>query len=363
MSARPTSASCTIWPVAPVSRAPVPLHDGKAVTRRRTGHPRVSLRQLALTSDRARGVIITAVSIAGIVACARPTAAVPTASLPYGFLPAWRTSRQAECDPQFRPPSDPVSRISQPVGRFEVDRQHPGLISGVVTTRGDTALIGAALELRMPDIIFGTDKAGSFAVGPLPAGRYVLHTRMIGYEARWDTLEVAATAGVRVRLPLEQAHMYLNDACGMLSGPAESPAPTKVPITAPKWPRLAQAPCPEVTMPATLRRHVSAPNGELRGHIDVDESPREGWGRAQVELDSRNPREFAVTSDSGVFLFRGVSEGEHAIRIRALGYYPLIDTVIVELHGIAALDYVLEFRPPGEWGKTCQRVVPARKPD
>ncbi len=145
---------------------------------------------------------------------------------------------------------------------------------------------------------------------------------------------------------------------------AATPAPALVPIIAPYRPQFVDVPCPDFTLPAQMRRHVAAPNGELRGQIGVDDARSKSWdGHAVVELDGRKPPPYIVSNLSGRFVVSGVQDGEHALRIRAIGYFTLIDTVIVDQRGVAMLEYKLE-PSPSEWmGMTCRDAVPTRKPD
>ena len=47
-----------------------------------------------------------------------------------------------------------------------------------------------------------TDTLGRFAVTGLSPGRYIIHTRQLGYEDHTDTAVVTASAGVHLHLAL-----------------------------------------------------------------------------------------------------------------------------------------------------------------
>jgi len=281
---------------------------------------------LWITALRARTACAIALTLVIVVSChrARPTTTLTTDALPYGYLPAWRTSLEAQCNPRFRPPNDPVSRISQPVGRFELDLQHPGIISGVVTTRDNTAMADAPVELRGPYNIIGTDAMGSFTLNPLLPGRYVLRTRAIGYEARWDTIEVTATAGVRVRLPLQQSPVYLNDGCGMVRGVSSRSAADRALFVA--WePPVCHSPFSRSTMPQSIIRPDTLFPDAITGELFTADGPVLG-GRA-VWLDDLH--RLTMTDSSGAFRFDHIPAGRHILRSTAIGYVSRVDTLTV----------------------------------
>ena len=133
---------------------------------------------------------------------------------PYGYLPPlpkdWHTR---ECNGTLQPGIDLESRITKPVGRFVVDANAPGVISGTITTRDNTPLLGVNITIG-GNISEGTDSSGAFHIKRLPAGRYVIHFRAIGYVPRVDTVDVSDAEGIRVRVPLSVDDDHLTDGCG-----------------------------------------------------------------------------------------------------------------------------------------------------
>jgi hypothetical protein len=128
-------------------------------------------------------------------------------------MPSWWNSYDARCDANWQPPIDLASGITQPVGTIVVDRANPGIISGVITTRENKPLTGANVQIISRNVSVGTDAAGAFSIKPLPPGRYQVRVRAIGFTPRNDTIEVTATSGLRVRLPME---IDLNGGCAAL---------------------------------------------------------------------------------------------------------------------------------------------------
>lgn len=128
-------------------------------------------------------------------------------------MPSWRNSYDARCDANWQPPIDLASGITQPVGTIVVDRANPGIISGVITTRENKPLTGANVQIISRNVSVGTDAAGAFSIKPLPPGSYQVRVRAIGFTPRNDTIEVTATSGLRVRLPME---IDLNGGCAAL---------------------------------------------------------------------------------------------------------------------------------------------------
>ena len=80
---------------------------------------------------------------------------------------------------------------------------------------------------------------------------------------------------------------------------------------------------------------------------------------AEVVLDSSSTRRVG-TNVLGVFVIPHVSEGQHAIRIRGIGYRPLFDSVIVDPRGTAHLEYEMTMDSPEG---VCLEFFPSQKPE
>jgi hypothetical protein len=154
-----------------------------------------------------------ALTLIPVVSCqrSRPATIPQMTPLPYGYLPpSAEHSTYNDCHPQ-QPSIDTIARITQPLGRIDIDAENPGAVSGVITTRNGKPLVGVNVVIAARNVSVGTDATGTFHIKPLPAGRYALRTRGIGYEPRTDTVEVTATSGVRVRLPLEDDANHIRE--------------------------------------------------------------------------------------------------------------------------------------------------------
>jgi hypothetical protein len=141
------------------------------------------------------------------------------------------------------------------------------------------------------------------------------------------------------------------------------PRPPLVPI--PKallWPpgEWSLVTCPQrsyTSTPLDKRLHVAAPDGELRGLV-VDRVSKAPLVGAVVELDSSSAQ-MVGTNTLGIFAFRHVAPGNHAIRIRAIGYRPLLDIVVVDLESAARLEFELRW---DSYEGPCWEFSPTRIP-
>ena len=106
------------------------------------------------------------------------------------------------------------------------------------------------------------------------------------------------------------------------------------------------------------RRHVAAPGGELTGVVMTDS--KTPLSAAYVVLDS-SAKQAVGTNEKGEFLIHHVTPGEHTIRVRAIGYLPARDTIIVDPQGASPLGYELRMDPPEKMAQ-CWHFEPARKP-
>jgi hypothetical protein len=106
------------------------------------------------------------------------------------------------------------------------------------------------------------------------------------------------------------------------------------------------------------RRHIAAPGGELTGIVTTD-SKTPAWG-AYIELDT-SMKQTAGTDQKGTYVIHHVTTGEHAIRVRALGYLAANDTIVVDPQGDLTLNYELKMDPPEKMAQ-CWHFEPVRKP-
>lgn len=112
-------------------------------------------------------------------------------ALPVGCARRYRTSFEPIC-----PPANDSSRV-----RVQPDAR--GSIQGEITDRDTGRLLsGGVLTVASSTSIIRTDTLGRFALTGLSPGRYILHTRQLGYETRTDTVIVTVSAGVHLHLAL-----------------------------------------------------------------------------------------------------------------------------------------------------------------
>jgi hypothetical protein len=141
----------------------------------------------------------------------------------------------------------------------------------------------------------------------------------------------------------------------MMSPLALVPLPDSMPRPQGEW---MYVPCrPRYTTPPDKRVHVVALDGKLRGLV-VDGETKAPLIGAEVVLDSSSAR-LVGTNPLGLFVFTNVSAGTHAIRIRAIGYRPVLDIVVVDPEGTAHLTYEMRI---DVYEGVCLEFVPARKP-
>lgn len=86
----------------------------------------------------------------------------------------------------------------------------PSTIAGVIVdsragrpVHGQVALRGPAAEARAVVRGHVTDSAGAFRFDSVPAGRYALEVRALGYGRRVDSVELGRDAGLVLRVPVK----------------------------------------------------------------------------------------------------------------------------------------------------------------
>jgi hypothetical protein len=103
----------------------------------------------------------------------------------------------------YRPPDCPPKPALPAVERAVVPREAGTLVGDLRSTLDGRPVGWADVALEGTTRQTTTDSAGTFRFDTLPAGRYVLRTRRIGYAPRRvDSLTVGGADGVRLTVPL-----------------------------------------------------------------------------------------------------------------------------------------------------------------
>lgn len=104
---------------------------------------------------------------------------------------------------------------------------------------------------------------------------------------------------------------------------------------------------PDVPAPAPpIGRADTLPQGAIAGVV-TDESRGRPLTGATVTLSSPDGRTVegqVLTSEQGVYVFRGVSAGEHLVSVRLLGYSPQEREVAVAPSAVTRMDFTLRMR-------------------
>ncbi len=102
--------------------------------------------------------------------------------------------------------------------------QGAGTIEGTVTDPRGQPLPGVSVMVEGPRTSALTDGAGAFRLTGVPAGVHTLLVRMVGYDARRDTVTVAAGATVKLAIKLTASVVELDAVVVSATGEAERAA-------------------------------------------------------------------------------------------------------------------------------------------
>ena len=115
--------------------------------------------------------------------------------------------RPAHLEPVHCPPKTPLAHPT----RTTVLAGMRGVVQGIVR-RDDTnqPLTDASVVLRPGNRGVGVDSSGRFQFTSVPAGRYYIEARRVGFRIRSDSIDVAANAGTETAFALD---LMMMDEC------------------------------------------------------------------------------------------------------------------------------------------------------